>query len=357
MELMVIEDLKRKLFLLPLLSGLFVVCALSAGTAFANRYCDREDVQAFMRDMSDTHGLNYAELMGMVRKAERQQAVLDAISRPAEKKLTWGEYRPIFITDAQARKGARFWHENAQALQQARERFGVPPEIIVAIIGVETRYGTNKGKHPVFDSLLTLGFDGVSRQGFFKKELGEFLLLARDEQFDPLAAKGSYAGAMGIPQFISSSYRMYAVDFDGDKQRNLFDNPADAIGSVANYFKRHGWKAGKAVSVPVQIKNRKVKKIAVGRGRKGLKPSLSVGELKKAGVKFNHRVEPERLAVLLELEGDKGMEYWVGFKNFYVITRYNISAMYAMAVYQLSQRIKQEYNSLAQQNLGQTVNK
>ena len=335
------------------------LCVLFLGTAVASLevkqdcYCDREEVRSFIKELVRDHDLNQAELLEMFTQAQRQQEVLDAISKPAEKELTWAQYKPIFVTDSRAELGVKFWQENAEILSQVEKRFGVPPEIIVSVIGVETRYGTSKGKYPIFDSLVTLGFDGEARTGFFKKELKEFLLLARDEQFDPLLPKGSYAGAMGIPQFISSSYRMYAIDFDGDNRRDLFSNPADAIGSVANYFNRHGWRAGKAISVPVIMKGRKAKKIAVGRGRKGLKPTLTAGQLRKAGIIFKHKVSSDRLVVLLELEGEEGVEYWAGFKNFYVITRYNISAMYAMAVYQLSQRIKQQYMAASAQNISE----
>ena len=321
-------------------------------------YSDRPEVREFIDGFAKEHDLNRAELLGMFRRAHRQQAVLDAMSRPAERALIWSEYKPIFVTDASAKKGAKFWQSHAEHLEKAQQHYGVPPEIIVAIIGVETRYGKSKGNHPVFDTLVTLGFDGESRTAFFRRELGEFLLLAKDERFDPFSVKGSYAGAMGIPQFIASSFRAYAVDYDGDGRRDLFANPADAIGSVANYFKRHGWRSNEMISAPVSIINKKAIAHAVGRGRKGLKPSMSIAELQKAGVEYDSSLQstnPEQLAVLLEFENDDGAEYWLGMKNFYVITRYNMSSMYAMAVYQLSQGIKQHYNKIAKQRVSATV--
>jgi membrane-bound lytic murein transglycosylase B len=306
-------------------------------------YSDREEVRAFVTELADKHELNEAELLGMFRRAEPQQAVLDAISRPAEKALTWAQYRPIFITESRARGGVEFWREHADILEKAEAEYGVPPQVITAIIGVETRYGRHRGSYPVFDSLITLGFDAPRRQNFFRSELEQFLLLARDEQFDPFAVKGSYAGAMGIPQFISSSYRHYAVDFDGDGRRDLIDNPADAIGSVANYFKRHGWKNGRPVAVEAVLEDESARELAVGRGRGGLKPERTVAGFRRAGVVVDSALPDEAPATLIRLEGSEGDEYWLGLKNFYVITRYNISAMYAMAVYQLSNEIKSLY--------------
>lgn len=310
-----------------------------------SRYSDRHDVRRFVREFAAENKLNRAELLGLFRRAKHQSSVLEAISRPAERKLTWAEYRAIFVTDTRITAGVKFWQEHEQILLDAEQKFGVPAEIIVAIIGVETRYGKTTGRYPVFDSLVTLGFDGKTRRQFFRSELKSFLLLARDEQFDPMAAKGSYAGAMGIPQFISSSYRMYAVDFDGDGRRDLFDSAADAIGSVANYFRRYGWQSGEVVVTPVDVITEEAKTLAVGKGRQGLKPDLTVAEFIAAGVKPGIDLAADKKAVLLELEQPTGMEYWLGLKNFYVITRYNKSSMYSMAVYQLAQQIKERYKT------------
>jgi membrane-bound lytic murein transglycosylase B len=332
-----------KFTVLALLAVALLLSNTQEAEAAWKRYSDRHDVRRFVREFAAEHRLNRAELLGLFRHARRQQSVLDAISKPAERKLTWAEYRPIFVTEDRAGGGVKFWQEHAQALFDAEQKFGVPAEIIVAIIGVETRYGKTIGRHPVFDSLVTLGFDGENRQEFFRSELKAFLLLARDERFDPTQTMGSYAGAMGIPQFISSSYRAYAIDFDGDGRRDLFTSPADAIGSVANYFKRHGWQTGEVVAVPVQIENEGAKILAAGRGRHGLKPQLTVAELISGGVKPDIELHKDQQAVLIELENIETPEYWLGLKNFYVITRYNNSSMYSMAVYQLAQQIKQYY--------------
>ncbi|MBN1378287.1 MAG: lytic murein transglycosylase B [Gammaproteobacteria bacterium] len=339
----------KKIIILILAPAILLVTLTEEAGADRRRYSDRYEVRQFVREFAAEQQLNRAELLGMFRRAKRQQSVLDAISRPAERKLTWTDYRLIFVTDDRAMGGVKFWQENGQALHDAEQKYGVPAEIIVAIIGVETRYGKTTGAYPVFDSLVTLGFDGESRKSFFRSELKSFLLLARDEQFDPTQAKGSYAGAMGIPQFIASSYRAYAVDFDGDGKRDLFANPTDAIGSVANYFKRHGWQAGETIVVPARVETEEAKALAVGRGRQGLKPTLTVAELVATGVKPDVELAKDKVAVLIELEKVDSSEYWLGLKNFYVITRYNNSSMYSMAVHQLAQQIKQSY-ALAQKS-------
>lgn len=330
-----------------LIASVLVWQSLHAASAKYKLYSDRAEVRAYVNKLVQKHKFNRAELLGLFRQAEPQQQVLEAIAKPAERELTWKEYRPIFLTEPRIAGGMEFWQEYAEPLARAREVYDVPPEIIVAIIGVETRFGRYTGKHPVLDSLITLGFDGASRQSFFRSELEEFLLLVRDEQVDPFSIKGSYAGAMGWPQFISSSYRRYAVDFDGDGRRDLWNNPVDAIGSVANYFKAHGWRPGEEVTVPAKLGEQveDLSDIAVERGRKGLKPVMSLEALARKGVHSANEIADERLAVLIKLQGDTGDEYWLGLQNFYVITRYNHSAMYALAVYQLSREIRQAYQS------------
>lgn len=185
--------------------------------------------------------------MGVFAEVQRKQSILDAISRPAERVKPWKDYRPMFITDARIARGVDFWRQHEAVLARAEQEYGVPAQYIVAIIGVETFFGRNTGNYRVIDALSTLGFDYPPRAEFFRKELREFLLLAREEQLDPLTLKGSYAGAMGLPQFMPSSFRNFAVDFDGDGHINIWNNPDDAIGSVASYFKRHGWVPGEGV--------------------------------------------------------------------------------------------------------------
>jgi membrane-bound lytic murein transglycosylase B len=324
---------------------LFLISITLSVEAGRKRYSDRHDVRRFVRTITAKHHFNRAELLGLFRKARRQQSALDAISKPAERKLLWSEYRSIFVTDQRIKGGVEFWSRHADVLRRAKQQFGVPEEIIVAIIGVETRYGEITGRYPVFDALVTLAFDGKKRKSFFRSELESFLLLARDEKLNPREVMGSYAGAMGIPQFISSSYRAYAVDFNEDGIRNLLTDPVDAIGSVANYFARHGWKAGEMIITPAEIENDEARKMAVGRGRKGLKPEFDIKHWRSVGIKLNEHVGDNKLAVLIELEKPDQPEYWMGMKNFYVISRYNNSSMYAMAVFQLGNEIKRFYKN------------
>ena len=224
-------------------------------------------------------------------------------------------------------------------LNRAEEEFGVPVEIITAIIGVETYYGKHTGKHTVFDSLTTLGFDYPPRSKFFKSELKQFLLLSKEEDISIDDMTGSYAGAMGMPQFISSSYRRYAVDFDGDGKRDLWNSVPDVIGSVANYFSEHGWQKGESVVHPAVVKDE-----SVVREKNALKPYTTVGELRQQGVEITSDLDldSKEQITLLKFKGKEGDEYWAGLNNFYVITRYNHSALYAMAVHQLSEKIKNQ---------------
>lgn len=343
---------KLKAITLCLIAFVLVSQSLQAASSGYRLYSDRGEVRAYVNELVKKHKFNRAELLGLFRQAEPQQQVLEAIARPAEQELTWKEYRPIFLTETRIAGGVEFWQEYAEPLARAKDIYGVAPEIIVAIIGVETRFGEYTGKHPVLDSLITLSFDGKKRQSFFRSELEEFLLLARDEQVDPFSIKGSYAGAMGWPQFISSSYRQYAVDFDGDGKRDLWNNPVDAIGSVANYFKVHGWRPEAEVVVPAQLGEQvqDLSDMAVERGRKGLKPAMSLETFAQKGVYSVDEVPADQAAVLIKLQGDAGDEYWLGLQNFYVITRYNHSAMYALAVYQLSQEIRRAYQSQVMAN-------
>jgi membrane-bound lytic murein transglycosylase B len=312
------------------------VCILLPGISLAN-YSQREDVRLFVGDMVKKHGFDEQTLMYWMQGVKQQKTALEAIARPAESK-PWKDYRPIFITSKRIKNGVRFWREHAATLARAQKQYGVPAEIIVAIIGVETFYGKRSGTYPVLDALITLGFDYQPRGAFFRKELEQFLLMSREENFDPRALKGSYAGAMGMPQFISSSFRAYAVDFDGDGKRDLWNSTEDAIGSVANYFSRHGWQSGEPI-----ISRASVKKEAVKLASKQMRPHKAVGEYRSVGVTPLQAFNKDKKATLLKLEGRKGQEYWLGLDNFYVITRYNHSPLYAMAVYQLGQAVANEY--------------
>jgi len=309
----------------------------SVQEALAGDYEGSPQVAEFVGELTRDHGFAGEQLMSLFREVERKQAILDAISRPAERVKQWKEYRPMFITDTRIARGVDFWRQHEAALARAEQEYGVPAQIIVSIIGVETFFGRNTGNYRVIDALSTLGFDYPPRAQFFRKELREFLLLAREQQVDPLTLKGSYAGAMGLPQFMPSSFRAYAVDFDGDGHINIWTDPDDAIGSVASYFKRHGWVAGQPVVSRATARGDRVDE--------GLSPALdpvmSVGELRQLGWASHDALRDDMPVTAFRLEGDNGPEYWLGLNNFYAITRYNRSVMYAMAVYQLSESLVQ----------------
>ncbi len=294
-------------------------------------------IEDFVTEMVRDHGFTPSALKTVLGKAEKKQSILDAISRPAEKTLEWKGYRKIFITDKRITGGVRFMRKHRAVLERAEMVYGVPKEIITAIIGVETYYGRMAGNYRVVDALSTLAFDYPPRAEFFRSQLKEYFILAREESIDPLSIKGSYAGAMGYGQFIPSSYRNFAVDFDGDKKRDIWNNPTDAIGSVANYFKEHHWQTGEPVVVPATVQGDAYNEFV----NTNLKPELSVQELAEKGFMPKDRRRYSGMATAMELQGEKGVEHWLGLRNFYVITRYNHSKLYAMAVYQLSQKIKQ----------------
>lgn len=345
-----LSSVLRHLAPLPLLGALLAGCATAPdaapstpvaaptastpASAGAAGYAGHPAAAQFVETMAKQHGLPRAEVEALLAQAQRQQSILDAISRPAEAK-PWRDYRPIFLTRARIDGGVAFWNTNAQILADAERHFGVDARVIVAIVGVETRYGAHTGKYRVLDALCTLGFDYPKRADFFRKELEQFLLLSREEQVDALAAKGSYAGAMGQGQFIPSSYRNYAVDFDGDGRRDLWNSERDVLGSVANYFKVHGWQQGAPVVARARVSGTAYKALL----EKGLKPHMPAGDLAKYGVRTDTPVAADTPVALVELEGAGGPEQWVLFNNFYVITRYNRSPLYAMAVHQLSEEI------------------
>ena len=308
----------------------------------AGDYKHRDDVSRFVSELAKSSEYTEAELVGLFSRVKKQSHLFERLDRPAEKELKWHQYKNIFIKEKRIEEGVRFWSRHRELLEAVAEKTGVPEEIMVAIIGVETFYGTYKGKDPVFDSLVTISFDYPKRSRFFKRELEEFLLLAREQEFDPLAIKGSYAGAMGMPQFISSSYRSYAVDGDGEGRVNLFDNIADITASIANYFVRHGWQANQAVARPLVA----LAENSVSELEPGIQTRYKWSDLKRHGLTSHHSISDETPVALVRLEQKNQLEFWAGMKNFYVITRYNHSELYAMAVYQLSVLIKSRMKRL-----------
>ena len=305
----------------------------------------QDNVVAFIDEMVESHGFDREALSAVLAQAEIKATIIKKISTPAERTLTWGEYRKIFITKERINAGVTFWRENKEMLERIALETGVPIEILVGIIGVETYYGRITGKDRVIDALATLAFEYPKRAKFFRNELVQFLLLAREEELDPLTPMGSYAGAMGRPQFMPSSFRAYAVDSTGDGKRDIWNNWADVSGSIANYFLEHRWRENEAVATQASLGSNWTADIP--KPANTLKMVDSVDSLSKKGVLFATDLGADSEAQLLTYEGDDGIEHWVGFHNFYVITKYNRSVMYALAVHQLGQQISAEMNANA----------
>jgi membrane-bound lytic murein transglycosylase B len=309
-------------------------------------YSKHPEVGPFIDRMVSEHGFERQQVQNWLSQARYQKSIVDAMSRPAEKVKTWYDYRKIFITDLRIERGVEFWQANRQTLQDVSEEYGVDPAIIVSIIGVETNYGRNTGRHRVIDALSTLAFDFYtynvkreSRKKFFTTQLEHLFLLAREQNQDPMTLKGSYAGAMGWGQFMPNSYRNYAVDYDGDGLADIWNNPDDVIASVANYFVEHGWKRGQPVATRTLVTG----KPDSGEINKLKRPKLSISELEAMGYKPITTYDQDYKAFPMLLAGKYGEEYWLGLHNFYVIGRYNPRIKYAMAVYQLSTSIRGRY--------------
>ncbi len=324
------------------LSLLFVVSPpVMAVELTGGDYQGREDVSQFISQMVESSNYTEGELVELFSQVVKQEHLFEKLNRPAEKELEWHQYRRIFIKENRIDQGVDFWREHQAMLESVSASTGVPEEIIVAIIGVETFYGAYKGRDPVFDSLVTLAFDYPKRAKFFTRELEQFLLLVKEQDLAARELKGSYAGAMGMPQFISSSYRYYAVDQDQDGSANLFDSIPDIIGSVANYFVKHGWEKGLPVARPLIALERNT----IGELNVGIKPEYRWEDLKRSGLATRFNLDDEAEVALIRLQQKDHPEFWAGFENFYVITRYNHSEMYAMAVYQLAKLIRYRYRN------------
>lgn len=296
--------------------------------------CSRPEVRAFIEETASQFDLDRNQIGELLEQAEIKQSILDAISRPAERVVPWFEYRERFLTQQRIRQGADFWLENATQL----EALGDPglATTIAGILGVETAYGRITGRYRVIDALATLAFDYPPRAPFFRGELQQFLLLTREEDIDASRALGSYAGAMGVPQFIPTSYRSFAVDADGDGKRDLWSSWEDVIGSVANYLRVHGWVEGEPVAAEATLENGDLSRFNVSE----LTLNETVQSLRSKGVSFSTDQPPDAPAMLVVLQGKHGPEYRVGFTNFYVITRYNRSTMYALAVQELGEAVR-----------------
>jgi membrane-bound lytic murein transglycosylase B len=304
-------------------------------------YDKRTEVLRFMDELVERHGFVREELQTLFRKVNFQPAVIKSITPPRDPGAkSWRNYRAIFVNDQRIGAGQRFLAQHEETLARASREFGVPREIIVAIIGVETVYGRNLGSYRVVDALSTLAFDYAPRSAFFRSELEHYLLFAREAGMDVFSLRGSFAGAFGLPQFMPSSYRRFAVDYDGDARANLVSSPADAIGSVGNFLKAHGWRRDAPIAFAAQLQGPADKTIAHG----GVKPDRPVSALEAAGIRIAAppgTLAPDTQCVLVELETPgQPSEYRAGLENFFVITRYNRSSFYAAAVMDLAEAIR-----------------
>lgn len=320
-------------FLVIALGGALIA---SAPAQAPDRVALKPEVEAFIERMRSEHGFDAERLRAAFGQVKLNDGVIKAFTAPATGR-PWHEFRALFLTPARIDGGTAFWRDHADLLARARAVYGVPEEIIVAILGVETLYGRRTGNFRIIESLYTLGFEGPRRNEFFRTELEQFLLLSRDNGIDMLETRGSFAGAMGMPQFIASSYRMYAVDFNGDGRIDLWNDVADVIGSVANYLSRFGWAADQRVTVPARLTVNDVQHLL----DLGVKPHLTISEMKMRGIDPLEDLPSDQLAGVFSLEMPQGVEHWLSLNNFYVITRYNNSRKYAMAVHQLAVALAQ----------------
>lgn len=311
----------------------FLGCAPAAMAIDLARY---PQMQSLFTQLHEKHDFSHEELATLFQQVEIKQNILDIMNRPGEAR-PWPAYRQQFVTEPSANRGSRFWRRHRQALARAEKKFGVDPAVIVAIIGIESRYGRAAGQIRTIDALTTLMLEYPRRAKFFRRELIQFLLLAREQRMDPLSIKGSYAGAIGAAQFIPSSYRKYAIDFDNDGRTDLMGSRADAIGSVANYFKRHGWKVGEPA-----VSNARVEGTVHSWFQNlSIAPVLTLKQLGRYGITTEQADrDPNLRAALITLQGENGPEYRLSHDNYYVITRYNKNRKYAVAVYELSEMIR-----------------
>jgi membrane-bound lytic murein transglycosylase B len=323
---------------------LLAACILALGAAppanaqSAAAEAKKIEIETFISRMSEAHGFDASQIRSIFAQLKPHEGIIKAFNAPSTAR-PWHEFRSIFLTPTRIEGGVAFWREHADLLARAKEVYGVPEEIIVSIIGVETIYGRRLGSHRVIDALYTLGFEVPRRAQFFRGELEQFFLLARENGLDVNEVKGSFAGAMGMPQFIPSSYRNYAVDFSGNGRVDLWNDVADVIGSVANYLHRFGWNKGEPITVPARLNGTQAQAVL----ELGLKPQLTLADMRSKGVEAVEELPANMPAGLFSLENTQGEEHWISLNNFYVITRYNRSKNYAMAVHQLALEIAQSH--------------
>ncbi len=321
------------------LTFLSLVLSMSMGLFSGIVLADSEKRNNFINMMVDEYKFDRPDLVKKLDGVVVNKKVISFMQKPSTSK-PWHEFKKLFLSNNRTDQGVLFWKKNQHWLEKAYKVYGISPEIVVSIIGVETIYGARVGSFRVIESLYTLGFEGKRRRAFFTNELKEFLILCRDNKLDTEEVKGSFAGAMGMPQFMPSSYRAYAVDFDEDGRVDLWNSVGDVIGSVANYLKVHGWIREGKIVMPATLLNSEAFKLT----KLGVKPHIKVAELRKKGVIFSRSVDNSEKSALFAMQGVGKREYWVSLKNFYVITRYNRSLNYALVVYQLAERIKKNYS-------------
>ena len=329
------------LILILIFTWVAAVASAATGT-----YAGRADVQAFIDEMVGEQNYDRAALVRAFAAARYQPRIIEAMQRPLLTPPKWYEYAPPLVSGTRVEGGLAYWDAHAADLARAEEHFGVPPEIIVAIIGIETTYGRNTGNHRALDALATLAFDYPRRAAFFRGELKQFLLLAREQNVDPTTPKGSFAGALGVPQFMPGSYREFAVDFDGDGHVDLWTSPADIVGSVGSYLARHDWQRGQPVLLPAAIAEDNLPAVQLrldgGISERRSAEAWSVDGVGASGAPFDLAADPVALLMLEERDADsvEGASYWIACHNFYVLTRYNRSRLYATAVYELATLIR-----------------
>jgi membrane-bound lytic murein transglycosylase B len=303
----------------------------------------RPEVIAFVGELEREHGFDRQEAVWILRDAVPQPRIIEIMQRPAESTLAWWQYRDRFLTDERIDGGVRIWREHREDLERIAAQTGVAPQYMVAITGVETFYGRITGNYRVLDSLVTLAFDYPRRADYFRRELVQFLLLAREEKVDPRSLKGSYAGAMGIAQFMPSSYRRYAADGNGNGTRDLWNWNADVFASIANYFREHGWRRGEPVLADARHDSP-----PDDPARATATLNETVAGLASRGYRFETSLPGTAKAMLVPAAERDGTRWRVGFNNFYVITRYNRSLLYAMAVHDLATAIEKRYRETTQ---------
>lgn len=325
-----------------LLASLIMIGSISTAIA-DDAFVARPEVKNFIQMMVKKHHFNQQQLTELFKQVKIRPQVMKAIKKPMEKE-PWRLYQMMFVSQSRIKHGVEFWEKYKTVLERAEKEYNVPASIIVATIGVETRYGERTGNHRVIDALSNLAFSGSPRAGFFRKELAEFLLLSREQKLNPLTVMGSYAGAIGQPQFMPSSYRYYAVNFSGTGKTDLINDEEDVIGSIANYYHKHGWSMNRPVAVQADLYGGR---FSYFWGKTYPKRPLTIGELPQYGITPKVKIINKDLKVkVIELDNIFTKEYWLSFPNFDVIKRYNSSDLYAMAVYQLSYHIRVQHNLL-----------